>query len=58
MVHDFSRLIDTVLNERRADQRFDDVAENGTLLRAMLFRFAVTEQDVRADMQLLAGDVA
>ena len=58
MVHDFSRLIDTVLNERRADQRFDDVAENGTLLRAMLFRLAVAEQDVRADMQLLAGDVA
>ena len=50
--------VDAVLDERRADQRFDDVAQNRAFVRAALFRLAVAEQNVRADVQFFTGDFA
>ena len=58
MMHHAARLVDAVLDERRADQRFDDVAQNRAFVRAALFRLAVAEQNVRADVQFFTGDFA
>ena len=45
-----------MLQERGADQRFDDVAQNGAFLGTAGLRLAVPEQDERADVQLVPGD--
>ncbi len=58
MMHDLAGLLDAVLDERRADQRFDDVAQDRAFVGSTLFGLAVAKQDVRSDVQLLAGDLA
>ena len=58
MMHNATCLVNAMLNERRTDQRFDDIAQNRAFISAALIAFAMTEQNVRACIELFASDFA
>ena len=57
-MHNATCLVNAMLNERRTDQRFDDIAQNRAFISAALIAFAMTEQNVRACIEFFTGDFA